>query len=269
MSAIYTVVPVGGIVESAHPPVASRVARERLVAIMQEVFLKHHLIASFTVLSNREFRYPGDTPDILKPEIRAFFPERSLDQIGAELEYLYVHSVDEKRMEMQSVSTQLLGATHDEVIALYSKYHYIHGRDREYFESSVAILEKNWGDWETIKDDLLSLEYNHRAHELERALKNRVSGITDVYFRDLEILKAQLAEKNDTEAHKRVLSLVHDWCRKHVSKFENVCGDEQFYGAGYYVARMLTTDEPHYSQVFKDIYDALNAWQLPYFEVPL
>jgi hypothetical protein len=272
MDVIYTVVPIGGMVEHSHPPVATRVARERLAAIMEETFLHHRYITSYTVIGDREFPYPFEVPDILKTQ--AFFATEDLNAIKRELAYLYTESVREKWEAYLAASEAAKTASDEEMLALYDKYHYTDARQRRYYSEALETVEKQWGAWEEVKSDIMGSGYNGRRSDLTRALAHLDDCLARAFFDDREKFEALLAAGQRDEAAKRIESLAHDWCRKHVSKFENCCGDEKFYGAGYWLARMVLNpewvaeDTNTWGGKEPDVEQVLGNWEMPYFRVP-
>ncbi|MEI7718411.1 MAG: hypothetical protein WCI72_00970 [archaeon] len=49
MKVVYTVEPIEGIVEYSHPPFQTRVAKEKLKAIVEEVLIPKGLVSSYTL----------------------------------------------------------------------------------------------------------------------------------------------------------------------------------------------------------------------------
>lgn len=272
MDVIYTVVPIGGLVEHAHPPVATRVARERLVAIMEETFLHHRYITSYTVIGDREFPYPFETPDILKTQ--SFFQTDDLNAIKRELGYLYTESKREHQETVQRVADSAPTATDEEILGFHEQYHYTTQRQREDYLEAQKTLKEKWRPWEEVERDLLDEEYSGLRTDLARALTRADDCHVRAYFRDLEKLKQMLAAGEREEAARRVKSSAHDWCRKHTSHFENCCGDEKFYGAGYWLARMVLNSEwaakdtNTWGGKEPDVEEVLRNWGMPYFRIP-
>ncbi|MBS1722776.1 MAG: hypothetical protein JSS66_07290 [Armatimonadetes bacterium] len=272
MTVVYTMVPIEGIVEAGHRPVPMAVAKAKLETIITSDLLPRRVITSYTLIEDRQFKYPSDTPDLLKTTW--FFDGLDLNTIKTELEYLYRESVREHQETVAETTKACKTASDEELLELYGKYHYSTARQREDYTQALKNLEDNWDTWDKVKDDLLGSGYARRRYEISRALKDIESIYGRCFFEDINKLKEYLTviDIGRDEVVSRVISMCHDWCRRNTSHFENQCGDAAFYGAGYWVARLVKNEEWEQREWDKNdisLEDSLTQWNLPFFIVPV
>ena len=269
MKIVYTAEPIEGIVENAHPPFQTRMAREKLKAIIEEYLIPRGLVTSYTIADDKEFPFPFSMPNILK--MNGFFGENpNYNKIKEEVIELFNQPKREFKECEKKLKSDLEKATDEELLGMVERFHYTPQGTKKKHEDAVAKVKELWKPYDKISKSLASIDYNHERRQLLEALTTlddcHVYGLLD-NIKDAE--KLLKAGKRD-EAVKEIVRHYEDWKRKNLGHLYNECGDAQFYGAGFFLARLVAhdkVDEELTNSVFpqpKKVEEVLDRMEMPY-----
>ena len=252
MKVIYTAEPVDG-----RGPEQPRIARERLVAVIEECLIQHQLVKSYTLVGSREFNFPFRQPNPLT--MNGFF--------GKNPDYnLVAHEVKELYEQPQKVEAELTAklkidletATDQQVLEMVEKFHYTPEGTKKSYDEALATVCELWKPYEQIRSVIETEEFSGERSDLLRALAIindcHVQGLLKNLRETKSLLKA--GEEGKREVKDKILFLYHDWSRKNLAPLYNACGDASFHGQGFWLARLLPSPEP---QVSRDLYQAKTA----------
>lgn len=241
MKIIYTAEPIEGIVEFAHPPVETRIARERLIAIIEESLIPMGLVGSYTIAEDKLFPFPFEMPNIMA--LDGFFGENpDYNQVAQELKKLFEEPKREYAEFEINLKASLETATDEQILEMVEKFHYTPKGIKERHIEAVAEVRELWKPYGQISADIETIDYNGKRSDLVRAL----SILDDCHIRGLleNIRRTEILLKKGErdKAIEKVMSNYFDWRRKNLAYLYNTCGDAKFYGAGFWIARLTAPD---------------------------
>ncbi len=241
MKTIYTAEPIEGIVEFAHPPVQTRLAREKLKAIIEESLMPMGLVTSYTITEDRAFPFPFEMPNAMS--MNGFFGENpDYNQVAQELKELFEQPQREYAEFEAKLKSDLETATDDQILEMVEIFHYTPQGTRERHTEAVAKVRELWKPYDKMSANVEAQDYNRQRSDLVGALATlddcHVQGLLRNVRKTEELLKAG---KRD-EAVEQVMHNYSDWRRKNLAHLHNACGDAKFYGAGFSLARLVAPD---------------------------
>jgi hypothetical protein len=270
MKIVYTVEPIEGIVENAHPPFQTRMAKEKLKAIIEEKLIPMGLVESYTIADDREFPFPFGMPNIM--HMNGFFGKKpNYNKINKEVKELFNQPKKEFKEFGKKLKSDLEKATDEEILGMVERFHYTPDGTKKKHAEAVAKVKELWKPYDKISNSLGSIDYNHERQELVNALK--ILDDCHVYglLRDIQDAEKLLKAGERDEAVKEVVRHYEDWARKNLAHLYNECGDAQFYGAGFFLARMIAHDKEddgeQTNSVFpqpKKVEEVLERMDMPY-----
>jgi hypothetical protein len=272
MKVMYAALAIPGLVEYAHPPVKTQVARAQLEETIKYIALEPGLIVSYAIADDLTFPYPHKMPDnICGNPFYGFATEKDVER---ELAYLYAESVREKEETVKKTMLACMTASEEELLVMFDKFYYTKERARKSYASAGDNLKSSWGEWKDLEEDILDTAYSAIRVNLAESLQALDDCHARAYVRERAELQAHMKAGRRNEAMHQVILAVSNWVREHTSPFENYCGDACFYGAGCWYARMVVNPNPPAECDGKPIDEHtlarhLKGWSLPCFEVDL
>jgi len=271
MKTIYTAQPIEGIVEFAHPPVQTRIARETLKAIVEESIIPSGLVESYTIAGDREFPFPFDQPNVMN--MNGFFGENpDYNAVAREVKELFEQPQREYAEFEAQLKKDLESATDEQVLAMVERFHYTPQDTTKRHSEAVAKVRELWKPYEEISADIESTDYNGTRGDLVSTLTT----LNDCHVQELlgDISKTQelLQSGKRDEAVELVMSNYSDWRRKNLAQLHNACGDAKFYGAGFWMARLIVPDgevEVDSRNALRTAEKALDNLRMPYQVITL
>ncbi|MBI2582525.1 hypothetical protein HYV87_05355 [Candidatus Woesearchaeota archaeon] len=277
MKIVYTVMPIDGIVEAAHPPIPTRVAREKLKAVIEECFMRNALVNSYAIADDREFPFPFDAPNPLK--MPDFFGENpDYNKIARELSELFEQPRREYVEFEAKLSTDLEKATDEEIVAMIERFHYTPEGTKAKHGEAVTSIRTIWkayfGAEDTLRQDIEAQGYNRTRKELIDALTILDDCHVNGLLRNLQEAEVLLKSGKRNEAKEMVVRHYSDWRRKNLAPLRNACGDAKFYGGGFWIARMVAptgenTESWKNQSRFTKVEEALESWKMPFQVIQL
>ena len=230
--------PIEGIVEAAHPPVATRIVRETLKAVIEENFMRNALVNSYAIADDKEFPFPFDAPNPLK--IPNFFGENpDYNRIARELVELFEQPRREYTEFGAKLNADLEKATDEEIVAMVERFYHTPDGSKAKHSEAVTNVRNLWGSYDIMKQDIEAQGYNRTRQDLVKAL----AILDDCYIygllRELQQTEVLLKSGKREQAKEGVQSQYRNWRRKNLAPLLNACGDAKFYGAGFWIARMV------------------------------
>lgn len=272
MRIVYTAKPIEGIVEDGPRPVTSRIAKETLKAVIEEYLIRQKYVTSYTITDNKHFNFPFEMPNML--HVRDFFQMGDYNTIAKEINELFEQPKREYAEFEAKLKADLETATNEQMLALVEKFHWTpKGTKQRYFEAKEKIRGL-WKPIEQCSGDLFSTDYSHYRAELSQYLgivnDCHVQSLVDRMNKVDNLLCLGQRDK----AIEEIDSLYRDWRRKNLAPLENCCGDSSFYGAGFWLARLVCPDgevkvENYGYTAPKTAEEALKAMKMPYQAVLL
>ncbi len=238
MKIVYTAEPIEGIVESAHPPIKTRVAKEKLKAVIEEVLIPMSLVESYTITDDREFSFPFEMPNAIM--LDGFFGDKpDYNLVAKELKELFEQPRREYVEFEAKLKTDLETATDQQILEMVERFHYTPEETKKQYFEALSKVRELWKPYEQVKADIEAPEYNGKRGELVESLailnNCHVQGLLQDIRRTQELLET--GKRN--EAVEEVKSKYSNWRRENLAHLYNTCGDAKFYGAGFWIARML------------------------------
>ncbi|HLD79339.1 MAG TPA: hypothetical protein VJA18_02170 [Candidatus Nanoarchaeia archaeon] len=277
MKIVYTVMPIEGIVEAAHPPVATRIAKEKLKAIIEEHFMCNALVNSYAIADDREFPFPFDAPNPLK--MSGFFGENpDYNKIARELTELFEQPKREYADFQAKLSADLEKATDEEIVAMIERFHYTPDGTKARHNEAVTNIRNLWGSHfgadDALRQDIEAQGYNKTRKDLIDALA--ILDDCHVYglLRNLQEAEVLLKSGKKDKAKEMVVRHYSNWRRKNLAPLYNACGDAKFYGGGFWIARMVAptgenTESWKNQSRFTKVEEALDSWKMPFQVIQL
>lgn len=241
MKILYTAQPIEGMVESPHPTVATRVAREKLEATIQEYLVRTGLVKSYTIADDDKFPFPFDMPNIMK--MNGFFGKKpDYNLVEKEVKKLFESPKKELEEFEAKLKHDLEIASDEKIVEMVERFHYTPQGTKGKHADALAKVKKLWKPYKKMKKEVETPDYSGKRKELLEALEV----LDDCHVRSLlgDISKTEKllkAGKRD-EAKKEVLSNYQNWERSNLVRLYNVCGDARFYGGGFWIARLVVPD---------------------------
>lgn len=269
MKVVYTFESIQGMVEHRHPPVETRVAKEKIRALIEDVFIKLGLVESYSITSDEEFPFPFDMPNVMK--LDGFFgvnPDYNL--VAKEVGKLFEDPKKELKEAEESIEQQLKNASDEEIIKMFKKYHYISSSSdfEERYAEAKKQAKKLLKPYEDISSNLEDLNSNTKREDLVRALNVLNSWQVLSFMKDLNEVNEILRDGKGEEVKEKVMFNYYQWTRKNLAKFYHECGDARFYGAGFWIARLIPTNgresSGYYDYRPNTLEEALNNMEKPY-----
>ncbi|MBI2084993.1 MAG: hypothetical protein HYT71_00600 [Candidatus Aenigmarchaeota archaeon] len=272
MRIVYTAQPIEGIVESRHPPVATLIAKETLKAVVEEDLMKRGVVTSYTIADDNQFPFPFEKPNVI--DMDGFFgPNPDFNLIASEVTELFEQPQREYADFQAKLEAELKTATDSQILEMVERFHYTQAGTRKKYEDARDEVGRLWKPYGEIKGPIESLDYNPTGHKLMDALKT----IDDIHakglIRDLDETRKLLKSGYREKAKEKVMFNYRNWRRKNLAALENACGDAKFYGAGFWIARLVAPDEdldplkmgyPEWSRPPVNAEQALRVWRMPY-----
>jgi hypothetical protein len=238
---IYTLEAIDGIVEYAFPPVKTRVAKETLAAIIEEKLIKRGYASSYSMTNSEEFPFPFDKPNIMA--LNGFFGQNpDFNLIAREVNILF----EQPRSEISAAETQLLAdleaADNDQLVAMVEKYHWEREGTRNGYEEALKKFNTLWGDFNKLGENIRKVGFSSPRSDLLRVLNVLDNCQVLSLIEEIQKAKKSLGEEKRDEVVEQIKLLFSNWRRKNLAKLYNACGDAKFYGAGYWIARIIAVE---------------------------
>jgi len=254
MKAVYIYQEIEGIVEYAHPKLQTEIAKltlENFIDSIKENYDFGKVLVYHGILSDNEFPHPFDCLNIR--EYRDFFKNSKdavvdLNMVEKEVHALSQQFKDELKFHKDNVFLPELEKMNDieDCEALTKKYHYKTPNTPEEIQESVKKAKELISSINEEKDFYFGRYGGSRSQ-----LINCLEIIDDCHNRSLikEIERNRdLFKKGKIdEIKERINSCYDDWIRKNVASLYQKCGDAEFYGAGFWIARLVCDDRKNES----------------------
>lgn len=241
MRIVYIAQEISGLVEYRHPPVETRVAKEKLKAFIEEALIPVELVTSYSIADDDAFPYPSEKPNILKMDgFFGLFPNYSA--IVRELDELYAQPEREYAEFEAKLEDEMNAATDDQMLDLVEKYHYMGSGSRKRYEEALEFARLNLKPYEELKESLENTDHNYTRGELARS----IATLDDCHIRSVikQIRRYEAALKSgNKEEVKKIIKLNYSgWRRKNLARLHNYCDNAKNYGAGFWIARLEAPD---------------------------
>ena len=261
MKVIYTAEQVDG-----RGPEHPRIAKEKLVAVIEECLIQHQLVKSYTLVGSGEFNFPFKQPNPLT--MNGFFgknPDYNL--VALEVKELYRHPNQEEADFKAKLIGDIEAATDQNILEMVEKFHHTHEGTKTRYDQALAKVRELWKPYEQMRSSIESKEFSGERSDLLRALAIvndcHVQGLLENLQQTQDLLKA--GEKGKVK--EKILFLYHDWSKKNLAPLYNACGDASFYGQGFWLARLIPSPEPkayHEPHEAKTAEECLTARKKPF-----
>lgn len=238
---IYTLQEVEGIVEYRFPPVETRVAKETLAAIIEELLIKPGYASSYSMTNSGEFSFPFDKPNITA--LNGFFgPSPDYNLIAKEMDALF--ELPKKELEVADVQllADLKAADNDQLLAMVEKYHYEPEGTKEKYAEALEKLDKLQADFGSIVNSVRTMETSLQWSDLLHTLKVLDDCHARALVKEIQGARQKLDEGKRDEVLERIQQMYSSWRRQNLAKFYHACGNAIFYGAGSWVARIIAVE---------------------------
>lgn len=237
---IYTLQAVEG-AEFPSPSVRARVAKETLIAIVEECLIKPGYATSYSLTNSGEFPFPFKKPNIMS--LNGFFgPNPDYNLIAREIEELFEQPRKELSEAEVSLEAELQIATSKQLLVMVEKYKDRREGSKQEYEEALHDFDEIWVDLGKLGDDIRVVGTSSPRGKLLRVLN--VLESCDIRYLIQEIRSAQrmLDEGKRPDLVKRIKELSSSWRRQNLAKFFHSCGDAKFYGAGSWIARIIAVE---------------------------
>lgn len=241
MKVVYTAEPVEGIVELAHPPVETRLAREKLKAIIEESLMPMGLVASYTIADDRAFPFPFKMPNVMV--MNDFFGDKpDYNLVARELKELFGQPRREYAEFETKLKADLETATGQQILEMIERFNYTPKGTKKRHAEAVDKVRKLWKPYEILRSNIEAQEYNGQRSDLIEALATLNDCHIQGLLRDIRKTEELLKSGKRDEAVEQVLDKYFNWRRENLARLYNVCGDANFYGAGFSIARLVAPE---------------------------
>ena len=241
MGTIYTAEPIEGIVEFTHPPIQTRLAREKLKAIIEESLMPMGLITSYTIADDKDFPFPFKMPNVMS--MNGFFGENpDYNRIVKEVKELFEQPQREYTEFEAKLKSDLETATDNQILGMVERFHYTPQGTRKRYDEAVGKVRELWKPYDEMSANVEAQDYNGKRSDLVTALATLDDCHVQGLLRDIRTTEELLKAGKRDEAVKQVMHNYSDWRRKNLAHLHNACGDAKFYGAGFSLARLVVSD---------------------------
>ena len=228
-------------VENDHPPVETRVAREHLRAVIEDLLIPSKTVLSYSISDDREFPFPFEKPNAL--QMNGFFGESpDYNLVVKEIDELFNQPKRELEEDRLKLESKLEKASDEEILQIFEDYYYTSKGVRQEYEKALQSIKSLWQPYGQIKEELEKEEHSSKRKELIDNLIKIDDCHTQGLLTGLRNTKKLLGDGKRKEAKERVISNYSDWRRKNLAPLYNYCGDAKFYGAGFFIARLVCAE---------------------------
>ena len=233
---IYTAQPIkGGIVEK-------RVAKEKLRAIVEEILIKEGLVESYSITDNKQFSFPFTMPNIMN--LNDFFGKKiDYNLVVKEVSELFEQPKKELAQFEADLEKELEKANDEQILSMVERFHYTSSGTKERYIEALETIKKLWKPYEKISSIFKSIDFNGIRKDLSNALATLDDCHVLSLMKHLKETQGLLQEGKRKEAKEEVRHRYSDWSRKNIARLYNVCGDEIFYGEGFWMARLVAPEK--------------------------
>ncbi len=242
---VYTAQPLEGV---AWDSVDSRVAKERLRAVIEESLIPNEVVKSYTITDHETLGFPHREPDVDSLIRRGFFGKRpSIERVQRELGELYEQPKREYAVHEARVRTELANATDEKILGMVLKYN-PHGttqKDIGEFRQALATIKKLWLPFEQVQKELETEGRSNYRGQLSGTLETLRRYGSGATLEEIKKVRELLEAGKRDEAIERFLEESYKvWRVSNLAQLENLCycaGDD----AGYWMARMVAPSVGH------------------------